>query len=192
VTPIAAAPGDVLAVWTDDSWSSYLIRLGSDIAGTPAPANHVIGITHQDVKGRWIGIAGGPGGVGLHDCTSYLADPRTRSNHGQPKPDDRGQLRFLLASAAKTLGVQYDWMGIAEDAALDLRITGLAAEISKLYAWPADHGQLPGDVVCSSLWAALYDLPGVGWAHPDLGSERVCQPAGWWLWSDRRQWLETA
>jgi len=43
-------------------------------------------------------------------------------------------------------------------------------------------------VVCSSLAAMLYDLPSVGWAHPDLGAERRCEPADWWLWSQARAW----
>lgn len=188
MTPISAAPGDVLAVWTSDSWTSNLIRFGNLLAGKPSPANHVVGITHQDVKGRWIGLQGQPGGVGLVDCTQWLTDPRTRSNHAQPRDASRGQLTALLASAAKTVGVQYDWVGIAEDAANDLHVADLSAWLNQLYSWPADHGQLPGDVVCSSLWAALYDLPQVGWSHPDLGTERACQPADWWLWSDQQQW----
>lgn len=188
MTVLPAAPGDVLAVSTGSGWAERLIRLGEAIGGKPSPANHVIGITHQDAKGRWIGLQGQPGGVGLADCTPYLADPRTRSNHAQPR--DLSKLPLLLASAAKTIGVQYDWVGIAEDTALDLHIADLSGWLNTLYSWPANHGQLPGDVVCSSLWAALYGLPAIGWAHPDLGTERACQPSSWWLWSDRQQWLE--
>jgi hypothetical protein len=185
---LPAAPGDVLAVASGPPWVRRLIRLGGLLEGKPAPVNHVIGITHQDGLGRWIGIQGQPGGVGLVDATPYLSDPRTRSNHGQPKPDDRGQLAYLLASAAKTIGVAYDWVGIAEDTARALRAVSLAALINKLYAWPAGHGKLPGDVVCSSLWAALYGLAEVGYAHPDAGRERACTPASWWIWNDRQQW----
>ena len=185
---LPAAPGDVLAVATGPPWVRRLIRLGGLLEGKPTPVNHVIGITHQDALGRWIGLQGQPGGVGLVDATPYLSDPRTRSNHGQPKPDDAGQLTYLLAGAAKTIGVAYDWVGIAEDTARALRLPDLAAFINKLYAWPAGHGQLPGDVVCSSLWAALYGLDDVMWAHPDTGRERGCTPAAWWIWSDRQQW----
>lgn len=188
MTALSAAPGDVLAVWTGNSWPAQLIRLGALIAGKPTPASHVIGITHQDTKGRWIGLQGQPGGVGLVDCTPFLSDSRTRSNHAQPRGNDHGQLLTLLASAARTIGVQYDWVGIAEDGLLDLHITSLAGEINKLYSWPASNDVVPGDVVCSSMWAALYDLGEVGWAHPDLGTERVCQPCDWWLWNDQRRW----
>jgi hypothetical protein len=187
-TALPAAPGDILAVSTGTGWEQTAIKLSSWLRGTPAPVNHVIGITHQDIKGRWIGLQGQPGGVGLVDCTPFLAMTQTRTNHAQPRLDDHGQLTALLASAAATIGVGYDWAGIAADAAIDLHMTSLAADISKLYAWPASHGQLPGDVVCASLWAALYDLPQVNWAHPDLGDERVCQPAAWWYWSDQAQW----
>jgi hypothetical protein len=189
---IPAGPGDILAVWTDNSMPARLIRLGARLAGNASPANHVVGITHMDPKGRWIGLQGGPGGVGMVDCTRYLADPRTRSNHGQPRDDSRGQLQVLLASAAHTIGFGYDWFGIAEDAALDLRAVSLAADIARLYAWPSPGGQMPGDVVCSSLWAMLYDLPQVGYRHPDLGDERACQPGNWWVWNDQRQWLTAA
>lgn len=188
MTPLPAAPGDVLAVATGPPWVQRIIRLGGLLEGKPAPVNHVIGITHQDAAGRWIGLQGQPGGVGLVDCTPYLSDKRTRSNHAQPKPDDHGQLAFLLASAAKTIGVAYDWAGIAEDTALALHLPDLAAAVNRLYAWPAGHGKLPGDVVCSSLWAMLYGLGEVGYAHPDLGHERVCMPADWYIWSDRKQW----
>jgi hypothetical protein len=113
---LAAAPGDVLAVWTSSSLTSDLIRVGEALRGLPAVANHVAIITHQDQKGRWIGIQGRPGGVGLVDCTYWLSDSRTRSNHAQPKPNDHNQLTLLLGSCAKSLGIQYDWVGIAEDA----------------------------------------------------------------------------
>jgi len=189
---LPAAPGDILAVSTGTGWQETIIKLGSWLGGKPAPVNHVIGITHQDAQGRWIGLQGQPGGVGLVDCTPFLAMPQTRTNHAQPRLNDQGQLIALLASAAKTIGVQYDWVGIAEDAAIDLRDTDLSAWLNKLYSWPPSNGQLPGDVVCSSLWAALYDLPQVGWAHPDLGAERVCQPADWWHWSDQAQWTGKA
>jgi len=51
-------------------------------------------------------------------------------------------------------------------------------------------GLLPGHVVCSSLAAMLYDLPQVGYAHPDLGQERKCEPADWWNWSDEQLWTK--
>ena len=186
---LPAAPGDVLAVWTGQGLVQDLIRVGEALDGKPAVANHVVIVTHQDRLGRWMGIQGQPGGVGLTDCTPYLSDVRTMSNHAEPRPDDSGQLAAFLASAAKSLGIAYDWVGIAEDTLDALHATDLSALIDPLWRWPADRNLLPGHVVCSSLAAMLYDLPAVGWAHPDLGAERRCEPADWWQWSQARGWL---
>jgi hypothetical protein len=110
------------------------------------------------------------------------------SNHDQPRPDDRGQLTAFLASAAASLGIAYDWVGIAEDTLDALHATDLAKLIDPLWRWPSGRNLLPGHVVCSSLAAMLYDLPSVGWAHPDLGTERTCEPADWWRWSQACGW----
>jgi hypothetical protein len=188
MTSLPAAPGDVLAVWTGNGMFEDLIRVGEALDGKPAVANHVIVITHQDQVGRWIGIQGQPGGVGPVDCTPYLSDVATMSNHGQPRPDDHGQLATFLASAAKSLGIGYDWVGIAEDTLDACHAEDLSKLIDPLWRWPSDHNLLPGHVVCSSLAAMLYDLPSVQWAHPDLGAERECDPADWWQWSEARAW----
>jgi hypothetical protein len=189
---LPAAPGDVLAVWTGQDVVADVIRVGEALDGKPAVANHVVIVTHQDQLGRWMGIQGQPGGVGLADCTPYLSDVRTMSNHSEPRPDDNGQLTTFLASAAKSLGIAYDWVGIAEDTLDALHATDLSALIDPIWRWPSDHNLLPGHVVCSSLAAMLYDLPSVGWAHPDLGTERTCEPADWWRWSEASSWLAVA
>jgi hypothetical protein len=188
MTSLPAARGDVLAVWTGNGMFEDLIRVGEALDGKPAVANHVVVITHQDQVGRWIGIQGQPGGVGPVDCTPYLSDVRTMSNHGQPRPDDHGQLVTFLASAAKSLGIAYDWVGIAEDDLDACHAEDLSKLIDPLWRWPSDRNLLPGHVVCSSLAAMLYDLPSVQWAHPDLGAERECEPADWWQWSETRAW----
>jgi hypothetical protein len=190
MTTLPAAPGDVLAVWTGQGLAQDLIRLGEAMEGKPAVANHVVIITHQDQAGRWMGIQGQPGGVGPADCTPFLSDSRTRSNPDEPKPDGHGQLTVMLASAAKSLGISYDWVGIAQDALDAFGAEDLSALIDPLWRWPSNHNLLPGHVVCSSLAAMLYDLPSVGWAHPDLGAERRCEPADWWRWSDTRTWAK--
>ena len=188
MTSLPAAPGDVLAVWTGDGVFQDLIRVGEALDGKPAVANHVVIITHLDQVGRWIGIQGQPGGVGPVDCTPFLNDVRTMTNHAQPKPDDHNQLGSFLASAAKSLGLAYDWVGIAEDTLDALHIEDLSGVIDPLWRWPTNSNLLPGHVVCSSLAAMLYHLPAVGWAHPDLGDERQCEPADWWRWSEVRGW----
>ena len=192
MTSLPAAPGDVLAVWTGDGVFQDLIRVGEALDGKPAVANHVVIITHQDQVGRWIGIQGQPGGVGPVDCTPFLNDARTMTNHGQPKPDDHNQLGSFLASAAKSLGLAYDWVGIAEDTLDALHVEDLSAVIDPLWRWPTSSNLLPGHVVCSSLAAMLYHLPAVGWAHPDLDDERQCEPADWWRWSEVRGWTVPA
>jgi hypothetical protein len=188
MTTLPAAPGDILAVWTGQGLSQDVIRVAEALQGKPAVANHVVVITHQDKLGRWMGIQGQPGGVGPVDCTPFLSDVRTMSNHYEPKPNDHGQLAIFLASAAKSLGIAYDWVGIGEDAADALHVEDLSGVIDPLWRWPSDHNLLPGHVVCSSLAAMLYDLPSVGWEHPDLGTERTCEPADWWRWSETRAW----
>jgi len=189
---LPAAPGDVLAVWTGQDLVADLIRAGEALDGDPAVANHVVIITHQDQLGRWMGIQGQPGGVGLVDCIPYLSDVRTMSNHSEPRADENGQLTTFLASAAKSLGIAYDWVGIAEDTLNALHVTDLSALIDPIWRWPSDRNLLPGHVVCSSLAAMLYDLPSVGWAHPDLGTERTCEPADWWRWAEASSWLAVA
>lgn len=179
-------PGDVLAV-VGGGIGGWLVSVGQAIAGKPSLGTHVVIVTHQDAKGRWIGIQGQPGGVSLCDVTPYLTDARVRSNALQDKPDDKDQLTVFLAGCAKSLGLPYDWVGIAEDVSKVI-VPDLSADISRLWAWPSDKSLLPGHVVCSSLAAMLYDLPAVGWKHPDLGTERVCEPADWWNWSNAEQW----
>ncbi len=183
-----AAPGDVLAVWTGRGITQDAIRIADVLEGKPAVANHVIGITHKDKAGRWIGLEGRPGGFGLADVTSYLSDPRTRSNHDQPKTPK--QVKFLLAGAAKLTGTPYDWVGIAEDDVRAIDLGGLEPVLDQLWRWPAQpSGLLPGHVVCSSAWAWLYALPAVSLAHPKV-PERVCTPGDWWLFNNDQAWRQ--
>lgn len=188
MSTLPAAPGDVLAVY-GGGIGGTLVRWGQWLARKPAPAGHVVIITHQDVKGRWMGIQGAPGGVSLVDCTPFLNDSRARSNHGQPRADDHGQLTAFLAGTAKSIGVQYDWVGIAGDAAAALHAPDLSALIDQFWRWPSNENLVPGHVVCSTLAAMLYDEPAVSWAHPDLGHERMCLPSDWFNWNTKQLWL---
>jgi hypothetical protein len=186
-----AAPGVILAVWTSSGEGSKLIRVGEALMGRPAVANHVAVVTHQDTLQRWMGIEGKPGGVGPVDVTHWLTDSRTRGNyaqvaHMQQDPGWDTQCQTFLASCAKSLGIQYDWTGIAEDTCNALHLTDMKEAIDHLWRWPSEGNTLPGHVVCSSLAAALYKQ--MGWAHPGIGVERDVTPADWWDWSDKQAW----
>jgi len=187
-----AAPSDVLAVGGyGGSWGQKLIRLGAVLRGQPGISNHVVVITHQDQAGRWIGIQGQPGGVGPCDATPYLAQSTTRSNHAQPRPGGPAAMQKFLAGCAKSLGIQYDWCGIAEDTLRAAGVPDLAKAIDPLWRWTSPKqqadGLLPGHVVCSSLAAMLYTR--VGWAEPSgANPDRTVTPQDWWDWSDQEKW----
>jgi hypothetical protein len=184
---LPAAPGDVLAVSAGPWWARQLIEAGERLRGLACPVDHVVIVTHQDRVGRWIGIQGQPGGVALADCTPYLSAPVTRSNHGQPKPAAGSpEMTVFLASCAKSLGIGYDWAGIAEDGLDALHLHDLAGLVNRLWAWPANRMLLPGHLVCSSLAANLYEI--ADWPHPSMDTERQCEPADWWRWNDRQMW----
>jgi hypothetical protein len=184
----SVGPGDVLAVLSNNSFWSWIVRTGEWIQRKPSLVNHVVIVTHRDQLGRWIGISGQPGGVVLCDVTPYLVDDRTRSNHQQPRPGDAAMATFL-ASCAKSLGIAYDWVGIGEDAFNMLDLHDLSGEIDHLWRWPSDANLLPAHVVCSSLASWLYTQ--VGWAEPTgQGPDRTCDPADWWDWNDKALWTK--
>ncbi len=70
--PLPAGPGDVLAVWSGANPVDDMIRVDEALMGKPAVANHVVIITHRDIRGRWIGIQGQPGGVGMVDWPGHV------------------------------------------------------------------------------------------------------------------------
>jgi hypothetical protein len=180
------SPGDILAVLESDSFFSKLIRIGAWLQRKPNICDHVVIVTGQGDDGIWRGIAGSPDGVGIVECARYLSDPRTRSNHDQPKPDDNSQMATFQAVCAKALGIQYDWAAIVQDTFDALHISELSDILDRLWRWPTESDKLPGHVVCSSLAAAVYKY--VGWQHPEVGNERDCAPSDWWAWSDKRKW----
>jgi len=190
---IEAAPADILACYGGPgSVAQRLIRIGGVLKGHTGVANHVKIITHQDQLGRWMGIQGQPGGVGLTDCTPDLANPLTRSNHGQPRPGGPKALDAFLADCAKIFGVQYDWVGISMDTLQSVGADDLARLIDHWWRWPAaKDGLLPGHVVCSSAASILYSRR--GWAEPTGKAEdRTCTPPQWWDWNSTRQWEQAA
>lgn len=187
---VEAGPGTILAVWSSTGFAGTVIRLGAVLRGRPGVANHVAVVTHQDELGRWMGIEGRPGGVGPVDVTDYLADSRTRGNFAQPRPGGTEAVDTFLASCAESLGIAYDWVGIAEDTCKALKLDNLAHAIDPLWRWGGPGKELPGHVVCSSLAAMLYEK--AGWARPSAGEggdpARGVTPAMWWDWSDRTLW----
>lgn len=185
---LEVGPGDVVAVLGSHGVFSKVIQFSEWLSGKPHLVDHVVVVTHQDVHGRWIGISGQPGGVAVCDVSKYLLHTEANSNHAQPKLNDAGQLNSFLASAAKSIGLSYDWVAVAEDALDSFHLHDLSEELNRIWAWPTVNNVLPGHLVCSSLAARLYEL--VGWAHPDLGLERVCTPADWWAWANSEGWKQ--
>ncbi|MFL6138781.1 MAG: hypothetical protein ACJ74O_13410 [Frankiaceae bacterium] len=169
-------PGDVLCVRTSNGLTSRLIRLGAALLDRDNTVNHVAIYTHTDRAGTPWCIEGRPGGVGWQDARKYLASPWTVDNVRQAKTDD--QRRLVVKAAKAMLGVGYDWVGIAEDAATAARLIDLADLIDRLWrdkGW--DGGQPPGHVVCSSLAAYAYHATGL--EHPTLEVDRRTSPTAW-------------
>jgi hypothetical protein len=152
-----AGPGDVLAVSSDRTAFSWLIRLGAILRHQTPTVDHIAIVHHIDAAGTWWGIEGRPGGVGWIDLRVY--DNRwLRSNARQPKTPEQRQA--ICDAAVALLGTPYDWEAIVGDGAVALGLDHLWQE--------ADFtDRAPGHVVCSSLAAWVYrerahlDEPGV-------------------------------
>jgi hypothetical protein len=56
-----------------------------------------------------------------------------------------------MASAAKSFGIGYDWVGIAGDALAACHMEDLSVLINPPRQWPSNHNVLPGHVVCARL-----------------------------------------
>lgn len=163
-------PGDVLAVRTN-GLAGEIIRIGEELSGKDGQDNHIAVMHHWDGMVPW-GLEGRPGGVGWVDLRAYLRSPFTVNNCGQPGRTDAQ--RLLVAHRAKALlGTAYDWEAIGGDT--------LAAMHLRLWNLQFRHGLAPGEVVCSSYAAWLYESQ--GWAHPDPGEERDCEPGDWTAWA---------
>lgn len=174
--PPVLRPGDVLAVRTP-GLAGEIIRAGEELSGKPGLDNHVAVFSHYDSAGvPWV-LEGRPGGVGWADGRDYAASPYTVDNCGQPGRDDAARAE-VAAKARALLGTRYDWAAIGGDA--------LAALHVRLWALRFPDGRPPGEVVCSSFAAWLYEQ--AGWAHPDPGEERDCEPGDWTAWSLARGW----
>jgi hypothetical protein len=172
----ALRPGDVLAVRTG-GWAAGLIRAGEELSGKNHLDNHIAVFHHyDDADIPWV-LEGRPGGVGWADARPYLASPHAVNNCGQPGRSDGARER-TAARAATLLGTRYDWLAIGGDALEALHV--------RLWHLQFPHGLAPGEVVCSSFAAWLYEY--AGWAHPDTGDERDCEPGDWSEWSLAHGW----
>ena len=163
--PDGLLPGDLLAT-RGDGWTSALIRLGAALLDHPNMINHIAIVHHRDATGTLWCIEGRPGGVGWRDAQGYLGSHWTLCNTTQPKSDKQ---RAAIAKGAEALiGTEYDWAAIAADA-------GQAFRLGQAWSLKWRDGQVPGQVVCSSLAAYLYDKTDLD--HPP--GDRKVSPANW-------------
>lgn len=173
----AIRPGDVL-VCEGTAPGSKLIEIGAILVGDIA-ASHVAIYHHQDANKTPWAVEGRPGGVGWRDARDYCKDPRTITNAAQPKTAPQRESICMIAE--KMLGVSYDWIGgIAEDA---MR----ALNLQQMWAPRKDTGEVPAQVVCSSLAAWVYDRAGLGAPHPE--DWRHVTPGAWATWITAQGWV---
>lgn len=166
-------PGDLLLTRSEGRGGS-LIRLGAALQNKPNLANHVAVVHHVDAAGTMWVIEGRPGGVGWRQADDYLRAKYTMGNPKQPKTEQ--QRKDICAGAVGMLGTDYDWGAIAQD-------TAEAFGLDHVWElkWGKD-GEVPGQVVCSSMAAWLYKS--VGLDHPP--GDREVAPADWTaLWIDK-------
>jgi len=168
------APGTVL-VTRSGGLAAFMIRLGAALRGRPNLGNHVAVAHHTDASGTLWCIEGRPGGVGWRDATAYLASTWTLTNATQPVTPEQGAI--IAGHMEALLGTAYDWESIAADALGDLGMT--------LPGWDSEwHGEVAGQVVCSSAAAYAYGKAGI--PHPP--GSRGCQPSSWSEFILRRGW----
>lgn len=169
---IVPQPGDILAVRSPGT-AGRLIRFGAAMrelvtnSAEPNLDNHIAVVHHTDKAGTLWCLEGRPGGVGWRDSSDYLKSPWTVSNVGQPKT--AAQRKTVCDGAEAMIGTEYDWVGIAADAASALDLGAL---------FHPRFGQVPGHVVCSSLAAWLYGKAGLD----KPAGDREVSPADWTGW----------
>jgi hypothetical protein len=159
-------PGDLLTT-RSTGWGGLMIRLGAAFRDKPNLVNHVAIIHHTDPSGTVWCIEGRPGGVGWRQATDYLASKWTVANASQPK--NAAQRKQVCDGAVAMVGTDYDWQAIAADAGHAFGLDGIWQ-----LRW-GKGGQVPGQVVCSSLAAYLYAKARLD--HPE--GDRAVVPADW-------------
>jgi hypothetical protein len=180
------AVGDVIAVRTS-GWAADVIRFAEALGGKSNLASHVAIVHHRDIRKRWWGIEGRPGGVGWVDMAKYTRGPFAKfgnSNAAQPRTEAQ---RVTIATVASgLLGVGYDWAGgIFADGLDDMHLGSLAVLLDLWWGWADKSHQAPGHLVCSS--AAAWVYRSLGLPRPAGTSERI-QPSDWWDWNTAAGW----
>ena len=170
--------GDIICTRNNTGWAARMIRLRAGLLDQPNLVNHVIIVHHKQPNGDWIGLEGKPGGVGWINITQrkVLKSPWIVTNQHQTKTDEQ---RYLVAKAAeKLLGVQYDWVGIAQEAFA----WGPAKRIFALMndKW-GSKDRIPEHVFCSNYADWCYDSVGI--KSPGRFFDRNVTPNDWAEWS---------
>ena len=177
--PARPMPGDLLLTRSKTGVFGRLIRVGAALRDEPNLINHVVIVDHQDRQGTWWGIEGRPGGVGWVDLRRYLGSRWTLVNATQPKTE--AQRKIVTKGAAAVLGVAYDWVGIAEDAAGATLPAALTTRIEALWGSDWQGKGPPAHLVCSSLADWLYGSADL--TNPNVHPTRNTTPADWMqLW----------
>lgn len=175
---LALGVGDILCTRSNRGWAGWLIRFGAALRDQPNTVNHVIVVHHQDEAGVWWGIEGRPGGVGWVTLRKALKAPYTINNARQPKTPDQRQAIAKVSEGL--LGTPYDWVGIIQDG-----MEAIGAQ--RLWRTRID-GEVPAQVVCSSLADWIYDQ--VGLDSPGRRFDRTVTPGDWATLITERRWHE--
>jgi len=99
----------------------------------------------------------------------------TLVNATQPKTE--AQRKIVTKGAAAVLGVAYDWVGIAEDAAGATLPAALTTRIEALWGSDWQGKGPPAHLVCSSLADWLYGSADL--TNPNVHPTRNTTPADW-------------
>lgn len=168
--------GDVICTRNPKGWPAFLIRMGACLRDRPNITNHIIIAHHIDRAGTFWGIEGRADGVGYVNLENAIKAPYTISNHEQPKTPKQ---RVTIAKTAEGLiGTPYDWAGIIQDG-----MEAIGAQDLWRTKW---DGQVPAQVVCSSLADWVYDF--VGLPSPGIKFDRNVTPGHWAQFIIERQW----
>jgi len=175
--------GDIICTRNNTGWAARMIRLRAGLLDQPNLVNHVIIVHHKQPNGDWIGLEGKPGGVGWINITQrkVLKSPWIVTNAKEPKLEKQ---RYLVAKAAeKLIGVQYDWMGIMQEAVVWAPPKRVTTFINRKWG-DAEHP--PEQVFCSNYADWCYDF--VGLPSPGALFDRNVTPNDWAQFIMEKRW----